>query len=307
MTGRLHPHLLLTRTLTARLAANGFPVLGIPVRSDEGKRIRGAVRAPKGSVIYEADYSQIELRTAAELSRDPELVSAYVRGEDIHAKTAAYVFGAPADKKLQDPYKHRLPAKTGNFSMLMGTTPSGLTTSVHKDGNLDWSKDCPGCKNWRAAHVNCDSEKFMTEWFALYTGVRAFMDDRRAHALKTGQAYGMWGMTWALPGAFSPHEEVREATLRQSHALPVSEGAQRLIKLAMAKIAKEDLPWARKQNVRVYPLLQIHDSLLFQVEKTFVVEWHHRIKRTMEGIARWAVPIVAEGKAGPSWLETESL
>lgn len=305
--GYLHPHLTLTRTLTGRLATSGYPVLGIAKHSPEGKRVRSLIRAPKGFLIQEEDYSQIELRTAAELSRDPELVAAYRRGDDIHAKTAHFVFGAPVEKDKQDESTERLPAKTGNFSMLMGTTESGLTTSIRKAGNLTWSKDCPGCKNWKAAHVDCDSQKFMAAWFRLYRGVRQFMDDRREQALETGLATGMWGMEWQLPGVFSPHEEVREATLRQSHALPVQEGAQRLIKQAMARVYAVDLPWARKQKARVHPLLQVHDSLLFLTEKSFVVDWHHRVKHTMEGIVEWTVPIIAEGKAGPSWQEASKL
>ncbi len=304
---RLHPQLKLTRTLTGRLATSGFPVLGLPKHSEEGRQIRGLVRAPKGFSIYEADYSQIELRTAAEISGDKKMTEAYINGEDIHANTARDVLNAPPNKKDQDDSKHRLPAKTGNFSMLMGTTFSGLTTTIHKAGNLEWSKDCPGCKNWKAPHEHCDSERFMNEWFHVYYGVRQFMDDRRAHALKTGTAYGMWGMEWALPGAWSPHEDIREAALRQAHALPVQEGAQRLIKQAMKVIYTKDLPWARQLKAIVQPILQIHDSLLFLVPVGFVPQWHARVKHTMETIVKWKVPIVADGKCGPSWLELEAI
>lgn len=300
---RLHPQLKLTRTLTGRLATSGFPVLGLPKSSE----FRGLVRAPKGFSIYEADYSQIELRTAAELSQCDVLIDVYVRGEDLHAKTAHEVLGAPKEKDKQDEVTQRRPAKVGNFSMLMGTTPSGLTASVHAAGNLEWSKNCPGCKSWKAKHVNCDSEKFMDGFFRTFPGVRQFMNDRREHALKTGKAYGMWGMEWYLPGAWSPHEEVREATLRQSHALPVQEGAQRLIKQAMAAVSSKDLPWAAKRKARVEPILQIHDSLVFLVETDFAKEWHERVTKTMSTIVKWAVPIEADGKFGPTWKEMSKL
>jgi DNA polymerase-1 len=301
MISRLHPQLKLTRTLTGRLATSGFPVLGLPKHSEEGRRIRGLVKAPKGYVIYESDYSQIELRTAAHLSGCPALCEVYRQGGDVHANTALHVFGVP--KELQDDSKHRLPAKTGNFSMLMGTTEMGLTSSIQKAGNLAWSANCPGCKSYKAPHdADCDSLTFMQGWFNTYAGVRAFMDDRRSYAEATGKAFGLWGEEWALPGAWSPHDEVKEQTLRQSHALPVQSGAQRLIKLAM-KAVHARLP----KDGSVEPILQIHDSLLFVVLNKFVLKWHRIVKETMEGITQWKVPIIADGKAGPSWLTLEKL
>lgn len=300
MIRRLHPQLKLTRTLTSRLATSGWPVLGIPKHSEEGRRIRGLVKAPKGCSIMELDYSQIELRGAAELSGDEAMIAIYKSGGDIHANTGLQVFGVP--KERQDESKHRLPSKTTNFSMLMGTTEMGLTASIHKAGNLEWSKDCPGCKSYKADHArDCDSKKMMTGWFAAYPGVKAYMDDRRAHAMKTGEAYGMWGMTWPLPGVWSPHEEVREQSLRQAHALPVQEGAQRLIKLAMARVYRL-LP-----KTGVEPILQIHDSLLFVVANKQVERWYRTAKEAMETIVTWKVPIVADGKFGPSWLQMEKL
>ena len=301
MISRLHPQLKLTRTLTGRLATSGFPVLGLPKHSEEGRRIRGLVKAPKGYSLYESDYSQIELRTAAHISGCKAMGDIYRAGGDIHANTALHVFGVP--KEQQDDSKHRLPAKTGNFSMLMGTTEMGLTASIHKAGNLTWSANCPGCKSFKAPHnPDCDSLNFMANWFKTYSGVRAFMDDRRAHVLKTGMAFGIWGEQWYLPGAWSPHDMVREETLRQSHALPVQSGAQRLIKLAMAAVYRK-LP----KDGTVEPILQIHDSLLFLVANKFVTKWHRIVKETMEGITEWKVPIVADGKAGGSWLTLEKI
>lgn len=281
-------------------------MLGLPKDSDEGRHIRGLVRAPTGFSIYEIDYSQIELRTMAELSQDKGLLSAYRKGEDIHAQTGEKVFGVP--KAKQDDAKHRKPAKIGNFGVLMGLEEKGLTEQIHKAGNLAWSANCGGCKSWRAPHErDCDSVKFFREFFKFYTGVKQFQLDRRAHAEKTGFAYGMWDAKWFLPGVFSPHDEVQQATLRQSHALPIQEGAQRLIKQAMSKVWTEDLPWAIKQREHVEPILQIHDSMLFVVANDFVKPWHLRVKRTMENIVKWTIPIIAEGKSGPSWLELEKL
>jgi DNA polymerase-1 len=297
----LHPALKITRTVTGRKATSGFPVLGLPKHSEEGRKIRGLVVAPPGFCIYEADYSQIELRCAADLSGDKAMAAVYKKGGDIHATTGQAVFGIP--KEQQDDSKHRLPSKTGNFSMLMGTSEKGLTESIHKAGNTDWSKNCPGCKNFKAPHApNCDSLRFMESWFKTYSGVRAFMDARRKECEKTGHASGMWGEDWYLPGAWSPHEDVREQTLRQAHALPVQSGAQRLIELAMAAVYVQ-IP----RDGSVFPMLQIHDSLAFVVLTKKVEKWHRAVKETMEGITTWKVPIIAEGKSGPTWLQQEKL
>lgn len=306
MIAYLHPDIKLTRTLTGRLATSGFPILGLPKHTEQGREIRGLVRAPEGYSIYEADYSQIELRVAAYLAQDEQMLEAYRKGEDIHAKTAHEVLGAPKEKERQDKHKHRLPAKTANFSMLMGTSEKGLTESVHKAGNLEWSKGCPGCKSFKALHDGrCDSTPFIAGWFRVYSGIKRFMDERRSYALEHGRAYGLWGMDWYLPGAWSPNEDVRESTLRQSHALPVQEGAQRLLKLAMAKVHTEDLPWAEKilGPKKVMPMLQYHDALSFVVRTEAVQVWHERVKATMEGLVEWNLPIIAEGSYGQTWLD----
>lgn len=305
MIKRLHPQIKLTRVITGRLATGGYPILGLPKRSETGKKIRGLIVAPPGFSVMEFDYSQIELRTAAELSKDKALIHAYKRGEDIHAQTGHHVLGLPPEKSKQT-IAQRVSAKTANFSMLMGTSPKGLIENIHRaladEGlPLTWSANCPGCKNFKAEHrFDCDSVKMMDGWFALYKGVRTFMDERRIRATETGRAYGLWGMEWFLPGVWSPHEEVREATLRQSHALPVQEGAQRLIKKAMAVVG-------RLVSRAVEPILQVHDSLLFIVPTDFVREWYRQVKHAMEHVAKWCVPIVADGSFGPSWLEQEAL
>lgn len=301
---RLHPHITLTRTLTGRLATNGWPVLGIPKHSDEGKRLRKLVRAPEGFELVEVDYSQIELRIAAHLSGDKNMIDAFVKGIDLHSLTAHLVLNAPADKEKQDESRHRLPAKAANFGYWMGLQEKGLTEQVHKFGNLDWSKNCAGCKSFRAPHAsNCDSVRFFREFNRKFPGAPAYQEDRMREAEKTGYGFGMWGERWFLPGVWSPHEEVAEASKRQAFALPIQSGAQRLIKKAMRAVSERDLPWASKQGARVEVLLQIHDALLALVEQGFVTAWHERLKHTMESIARLKVPVSADGKHGLTWAE----
>lgn len=304
---RLHPGLQLTRTLTGRLATAGYPVLGLPKKSDEGKRIRSLVRAPKGFVIGSWDYSQIELRIAAHLSGDKGMVKAFRDGIDIHALTVERVFGLPKSEAAKKGPK-RTAAKAANFGYWMGLSEKGLTEQVHKEGVLDWSADCPGCKSFKAPHdPGCNSVEFFESFDQQFPGAPAYQRARMKHAEETGFAYGMWGMEWYLPGVWSPHEEVAEQTKRQAFAIPIQEGAQRLIKQAMRCVAEQDLPWARKQGAVVEPLLQIHDELLFLVEQPFARTWHTRVKKTMESVVTLKVPVVAEGSVGPSWLEQEEM
>ncbi len=303
---RLHPNLKLTRTLTGRLATSGFPVLGIPRHSEEGRRIRGLVRAPKGFVIVEIDYSMAELRAAAHLSGDARMIKALKDGVDLHTLTAHLVLNAPKDRKDQDESTHRLPAKAANFGYWMGMEAKGLTESVHKAGNLAWSANCPGCKSWKSPHVKCDSERFFDTFNKQFPGAPAYQASRMSHAEKTGNGYGMWGEQWFLPGVWSPHDEVAAASKRQAFALPIQSGAQRLIKQAMAAVWTTDLPRARSSGCLVESILQVHDSLLFLVEQGAARSFYESVKHTMEHIAKWKVPIVADGKFGPSWLEQES-
>jgi DNA polymerase-1 len=301
---RLHPRISLTRTLTGRLATTGFPVLGLPKHSAEGRRIRSLVRAPSGFAIAECDYSQIELRAAADLSGDEGMIGVFQRGEDLHALTAHKVLGAPPRKEDQDESTHRLPAKAANFGYWMGLGAKGLTEQVHKAGNLTWSQNCPGCKWFKAEHdPDCDSQRFFAVFNEQFPGAPAYQLDRMERAEQTGFAYGMWGARWYLPGVWSPDEMTAAATKRQAFALPIQEGAQRLIKQAMGAIWKKDLPWATQQHAIVEPLLQVHDSLLFCVEAGFALPWLARVRETMETVAVWKVPIVAAAAFGPSWLE----
>lgn len=308
MIQRLHPGLKLTRTLTGRLATSGFPVLGLPKHSEEGRRIRGLVVAPMDFLIYEIDYSQIELRIAAHLSGDKGMINVFKTGQDLHAITAHKVLGAPKEKAQQDESKHRLPSKAANFGYWMGLSPKGLTEQVRKAGNQEWSKDCPGCKYFNAEHERgCDSVRFFKMFDQQFPGAPKYQQDRMDHAAETGHGYGMWGEDWYLPGVWSEDNMTAEATKRQAFALPIQSGAQRLIKQAMARVHGVDLVWARKQKARIEPILQIHDSLVFCIERGFVQAWHARVKPTMEQIATLKVPIQAEGKAGPTWLEQEKL
>lgn len=303
---RLHPNLKVTRTITGRPATSGFPVLGLPKHSAEGKRMRSLLRAPEGFVIGSWDYSQIELRGAAHISGDENMRNIYRSGGDIHAATAAGIFGVPKEK--QDKSKHRLPAKAVNFGYWMGMEAKGLTETIHKQGKTDWSANCDGCKRFGAPHApDCESVAAFAGFDATYPRARVYQQERREHGIKTGFAYGFWGEQWYLPGIWSRDERVREDTARQMFALPIQSFNARLIKQAMRTIWERDLPWAWKEGAAVEVILWIHDEILAIVPEDFLQQWHKRIKSTMETVVELSVPIIAEGSYGPSWLEQTEL
>lgn len=303
---RLHPDLKVTRTITGRPATSGFPVLGLPKHSAEGKRIRSLLRAPDGFVIASWDYSQIELRGAAHMSGDENMRRIYQTGGDIHASTGSGIFGIPAEQ--QDESKHRLPSKAVNFGYWMGMEAKGLTETIHKQGKLDWSEHCEGCKRFGVPHDDdCDSVGAFAGFDKIYPRAREFQLARREYGMETGFAYGHWGERWYLPGIWSRDERVREETARQMFALPIQSFNARLIKQAMARAWSHDLPWAWKQKEPVEIILWIHDELLCVVPKPFLMEWHKRLKSTMETITTLSVPIVAEGSYGPTWLDKTKL
>ena len=142
----------------------------------------------------------------------------------------------------------------------------------------------------------------MDGWFKLYAGAAAWMQRCKDRAIETGFAESMWGGKWFLPGVWCADDMAREEALRQTHALPVQEGAARLMKQAMAVVHGIDLPWARRMGY-CEPILQQHDSLLFEIDARLVHKFHKRVKDTLEHVVRWTVPIVAEGSFGESWLE----
>jgi DNA polymerase I len=194
---------------------------------------------------------------------------------------------------------------------LDGTIRQRTYCQVHKAGNLQWGYRngslCTGCKHFSAEHDDwCDSTRFFNAYNARYPEARKYQERQMAQAEKTGYAEGIWGERWFLPGVQSPHEDIREAAKRQAFALPIQGGNARLIKQAMTAIRPK--VWeARARGLLVEPILQIHDELLFHTPEDFLLEWVGIVKPIMETVATLKVPIVAEAKAGPSWLEQEKL
>jgi len=299
---RIYPALQTTRVITGRLATTGLPLLGLPARSPNGRQVRDAVRAPDGWVVAKIDWSQIELRIAAHLSGDTTMIRCFQDGLDIHTLTAQRILDAAASGAAPDDSARQM-AKGINFGYWMGLGPKGLTEHMHRHGFREWSARCPGCRSHRDQHGPfCRSEQAFRDFEAQFPAARAYQERKRQECRETGFVTGLWGERWFLPGIWSPHVRVREATARQAYAIPIQSGNARLMKQAMTRIHQQGL----STRPGVEPILQVHDELVYLVSRDLVDAWLPQVITIMEHVATLAVPIVAVGSYGPSWLDQHS-
>jgi DNA polymerase-1 len=275
-TGRLHTSFNQTVTATGRLSSSEPNLQNIPVRGEWGRRIRGAFVAEEGNVLISADYSQIELRILAHLSGDAALLEAFLRGIDIHTRTASEIFGVPAGEVTPD---MRRAAKTVNFGVIYGITPFGLSEA------LDISRE--------------DAEAYIRQYFEGHPGVRGYIERVLSEARERGYAKTLSGRTRPLPELKSANAATRALGERLAVNSPVQGTAADVIKIAMINISRRlgrEAPGTRM-------ILQVHDELLFEApsgEKERVMEL---VRGEMEGAARLRVPIRVDMGAGGNWAE----
>jgi uracil-DNA glycosylase family 4 len=287
---RIHPQILTTRTNTGRLASKSPNLQNIPVRSEDGRRIRDCFESLAGCDLLSADYSQIELRILAHESDEPTMVDVFMKGEDIHARTASEIFGIPQDQL--DDYDHRRPAKTVNFGVVYGISPGGLVDSLAVGGNSKWDEE-------RCA-------EFIGEWFKIYPGVKHYMKLQETHARRHGYVKDMWGRMRRIPEVKSAHKYIRQTGVRMAGNMGIQSGAQGVIKKAMAELT----PYYKKvlgEGRITRPLIQIHDDLVWEVEEGMVMVWFYFIKNIMESVVNLRVPVLVDGKRGKRWGSMKSI
>jgi len=301
-TRRVRAQFRLTVIPTGRLAAHDPNVLAIPKHSAWGKRIRRAIIAPPRFVFGNWDYSQLEMRVMAHVSQDVGLLKAYRNGEDIHAQTAFNIFGVkPID---QDESLHRLPAKTTGFGILMGISGYGLAEQLNayaRAAQVEAAErgEETAVKLWEPD----ECARFIRIWLDTYPGVRRFQQARRREVEEYGIVRDLHGRRFLLPQVWCAQQKLVDHALRQAQAMPIQSGAQVIVKHAMAQI-----PFLLTKFPRsVYPLLQVHDELDFEVRHTKLLAWDAALRSIMENATTLSVPIVAEGKAGPSWGELKRI
>ena len=277
-TGRLHTTFNQIGAATGRLSSSNPNLQNIPIRTELGREIRAAFVPREGWKLVVADYSQIELRLLAHLSRDARLVEAFRNGEDIHTRTAAEVFRVPP---LMITSEMRRRAKAVNFGIVYGQTPFGLSTSLGIDRK--------------------EAEAYIAAYFELYSGVRKYIQDTIAEVRKTGYALTMFGRKRPIPDMHSRNPNARSFAERTAVNTPLQGTAADLIKLAMIRIDEI----LRGKKLRTRMLLQVHDELVFESPPEEAEQVSKMAKREMEAVHKLDVPLIVDVGIGENWRDAK--
>jgi DNA polymerase I len=277
-TERLHTTFEQTGTATGRLSSANPNLQNIPVRTELGREIRAAFTAASGHVLLAADYSQIELRLLAHFSRDPLLVEAFRRGEDIHTLTASQVFGVPP---LMVTAEHRRQAKVVNFGIVYGLSAFGLSQNL----GIETS----------------EAKKFIDAYFEKYSGVRAFRERTLEDARRQGKVKTLFGRVRPIPDINSKNYNLRGFAERTAVNTPLQGTAADLIKLAMIRIDRA----IGERRLRSRMLLQVHDELVFEVPEDELEGMRQLVRREMEHVHELSVPLLVELGVGENWRDLD--
>ncbi|MEZ8285535.1 DNA polymerase I [Vibrio splendidus] len=274
-TGRVHTSYHQAVTATGRLSSTDPNLQNIPIRNEEGRRIRQAFVAQHGWKILAVDYSQIELRIMAHLSGDKALLEAFQQGKDIHAATAAEIIGVDIDQVTTE---QRRRAKAVNFGLIYGMSAFGLAKQL-------------GIPRGEAQH-------YMDTYFERYPGVMQYMEDTRSAASEQGFVETIYGRRLHLPEIQSRNGMRRKAAERAAINAPMQGTAADIIKKAMLLVDE----WIQAEgDGRVKLLMQVHDELVFEVQESALAEIESKVQELMELAADLAVPLVAEAGHGDNW------
>jgi DNA polymerase-1 len=279
-TKRVHTRFDQAGALTGRLSSLDPNLQNIPIRSEAGRRIRRAFVAPKGKLLVSADYSQIDLRVLAHESGDEALTASFKNGEDVHQRTAAEIFHVSADKITVD---QRRAAKAINFGIVYGQTAFGLSSQL-------------GISQQEAA-------AYIKAYLQRYPGVSAWVERNLTQAKADGSVRTLLGRVRWLPDLAAKNAAVRQFNERAARNTPIQGGSADIIKLAMLDAAKE----LAKGKLGGVMLLQVHDELLFEVDKAEVPAFAKWARGVMEGAVKLRVPLVVDVKAGPNWQDMEKI
>ena len=274
--GRIHTTYSQTIAATGRLSSTNPNLQNIPIRTDLGNEVRKAFIADKGKMLLSLDYSQIELRIAASLSGDEEMIKIFKAGGDFHRATAARIFNV---EESQVTPTQRRDAKTINFSVLYGVSAFGLSE--------------------RSEMTRAEAAEHIKHYFAVFHKLKQYIDETIEQTRKQGLVTNPLGRVRYFPEINSPNFAVRGAAERAAFNMPLQSLAADIIKMAMVEIEKK-CPAANM-------LLSVHDELVFEVEKDKVATYVEPLKRIMESVYKLKVPVRVEAKAGPNWTEMEGV
>jgi DNA polymerase-1 len=275
-TGRVHTSYHQAGAATGRLASSDPNLQNIPIRTEDGRRIRKAFIAPPGRRLVACDYSQIELRIMAHLSEDPGLLRAFAAGADIHRATAAEVFGKPLEEVSAN---ERRAAKAINFGLMYGMSAFGLAKQ------LDIGRG--------------EAQDYIALYFNRYPGVREFMDRTRKEAHERGYVETVFGRRLYLDNIHARNQGLRAGAERAAINAPMQGTAADIIKRAMIEIDR----WIAGHAGRAKMLLQVHDELVFECDADFVETLVSEARGRMAAAAELRVPLVIDAGVGANWDE----
>jgi len=275
-TNRVHTSYQQAVTATGRLSSTDPNLQNIPIRNEEGRKIRQAFEAPEGYVMVAADYSQIELRIMAHLSNDPGLVDAFNHGKDIHKATAAEIMGVDESEVTTEQRRH---AKAVNFGLIYGMSAFGLARQIDV-----------GRK---------EAQTYIDTYFARYPGVKTYMESTRDVASNQGYVETLFGRRLHLPEINSSNGMRRQAAERTAINAPMQGTAADIIKRAMIKMHE----WIQAEAPDVRMIMQVHDELIFEVPEAKLEAVSAKIKTIMESAADLDVPLVVDLGSGANWDE----
>ncbi|SFS17536.1 DNA polymerase I [Dyella sp. OK004] len=274
-TGRVHTSYHQGAVATGRVSSSDPNLQNIPVRTEEGRRIRQAFIAPEGWAVMAADYSQIELRIMAHLSGDEGLMRAFQEGGDVHRATAAEVFGLKPEEVSAN---QRRAAKAINFGLMYGMSAFGLARQLGVDRG--------------------EASDYMARYFARYPGVHAFMEATREQAHRDGYVETIFGRRLYLENLKARNQALRAGAERAAVNAPMQGSAADIIKRAMISVAE----WLKPRD-DAHMLMQVHDELVFEVRQDAVEEVRAAVVERMSGAAELRVPLLVEAGVGANWDE----
>ena len=275
-TGRVHTNFSQATAVTGRLASSDPNLQNIPVRTEEGRRIREAFIPAEGCKLLSADYSQIELRIMAHIAEDENLLTAFRDGKDVHQATAAEIFGVPLEDVSSEQRRY---AKVINFGLIYGMSAFGLA------GNLGIERSA--------------AQNYIAKYFDRYPGVAQYMERTRLEARENGYVETVFGRRLWLPEIKGSNGPRRQGAERAAINAPMQGTAADLIKLAM--IAVED--WLEKEQLKTKLLLQVHDELVFDVPFDEIDLLQAKLPDLMCNVAQLKAPLVVSIGLGDNWEE----
>lgn len=275
-TGRVHTSFNQTATATGRLSSSNPNMQNIPIKGEWGKRIRETFIADKGNILLSADYSQVELRILAHLSKDEVLIEAFSKGIDVHAKTASEIFGTPVDKVTDE---MRRTAKTVNFGVIYGMSPFGLSEAL--------------------SIPHEEAKKYIEKYFERHPGVKQYIEATLSEVRQKGYTVTLAGRRRPIPEIRSQNSNTRAQAERLAVNSPIQGSAADIIKIAMINIRKK----LKEGHLDARMILQVHDELLFEAPESELNSVRDMIKREMEGTAKLLVPLRVDIGAGRNWAE----